>query len=45
MGGSNQDKISYTKHRGLEESNTWKVKLECSNREDIKAMNSKLQTL
>jgi hypothetical protein len=46
MGGSsNQDKISYTKHRCLEERDTSKVKLECSNQEGIKAMNSKLQTL
>jgi hypothetical protein len=45
MGGSNQDKISYTKHGCLEESKTCKVKLECSNQEDIKAMNSKFQTL
>jgi len=45
MGSSIQDKISYTKHRCLEESNTCKTKLECSNQEDIQAMNSKLQTL
>ena len=45
MDSSNQDKISYTKHRCLEETNTCKVKLECSNQEDINAMNSKFQTL